>query len=61
MTSRYQVSKESVNYRRAFRGSMAMRNEHCGNCSMFVKPSSCILVRGQIKSVDVCDRWEKKE
>lgn len=52
---RKQVSKESVNYRRAAPGA-----EHrCGTCVMY-KASRCDLVKGYIDPKDVCDKWEAK-
>ena len=52
---REQVSKKSVNYRKATPGA-----EHrCGNCVMY-RASRCDLVEGYIVPTDVCDKWEAK-
>lgn len=49
------VSKSSVNFRS---GTAAKR---CGNCVMFhPRQHACDLVKGVIRSDDVCDRWQKK-
>jgi len=35
--------------------------QRCGNCSMFVKPSSCTLVSGDISFHGWCKYWERKK
>lgn len=60
------VSKESVNYRRAW----LVARKRCGNCSMFRPDRAsvqsaratgrCTLVEGLIVAGDVCDRWEAR-
>ena len=48
------VSKQTVSYR------PAPAKHHCGNCVMFHHNGTCDLVKGQISSSYVCDRWEAK-
>lgn len=36
------------------------RRERCGLCTMFVAPSSCTKVRGDISPSAVCDYFEAK-
>lgn len=52
---RKKVSKDSVNYRDAETPS-----EQCGNCSMFLAPDHCTLVKGEIEYDGVCDEWEPR-
>lgn len=56
------LAKPEVNYRKA------TSSRRCGNCSMFrrgrsemmVSEGTCTLVKGDIDPFDVCDRWEPK-
>ena len=46
--------KSEVNYRH---GTL---ENHCAHCTMFIKPSSCTAVKGDINWDDVCDLFERK-
>ena len=34
--------------------------EHCGICTMFIKPHGCTAVRGHIRAQDWCKYFERK-
>lgn len=43
--------KDSVNYR---------HHEKCGTCNYFYHPNVCEIVKGNISTDAVCDKWEIK-
>ena len=47
--------KHQAAYQAAPRGS-----QRCGICSMFVKPSGCTLVKGNISPMGWCKYYERK-
>jgi hypothetical protein len=47
------ATKEVVNYRR---GDI---EHHCGICTMYRPPGSCISVLGVIKPADLCDYFKR--
>jgi hypothetical protein len=50
------LTKEETNYR------VADDYRKCGNCAMFKRlEGACTLVKGTIRAMDTCDRWEAKK
>lgn len=49
------ITKEYAHYR-----DSGMGIQRCGNCSMFIKPHGCTLVKGIIQAKGWCREWEKK-
>ena len=35
--------------------------QRCGNCSMFVAPAGCTLVKGAIQRTGWCKFWDEKK
>ena len=46
------MSKASAGYRGSPNGS-----QNCGNCKLFIRPSSCSLVEGSISAHGWCKLW----
>lgn len=48
------ISKEAAGYK-----GQTTDNEHCSNCTMFVKPRGCTLVEGDIAPGAWCEHYER--